>query len=107
MSLPILPLVRGWPTDHRELLRLLFDLNRAIVKSGARVHAADQRFTNQIATSNKQSTQSAQPLTSTDSGGGFAEVQIAAHNVRSSSETVAYGSGTISGLLNATLYYVY
>lgn len=107
MSLPVIDLVRGWPTDPRELARVLFDLNRAIIKSGSRVHARDQRFINQIGTANKQSTQSAQPLTSNDLGGGFADIQIASHSVQYSFGTVAYNSGSISGLLNSTLYYVY
>jgi hypothetical protein len=107
MSLPVISLVRGWPTDARELMRLLNDLNRAVVKSGTRVHASDQRFSNQIGTANKQSTQSTQPLTSTDLGGGFADIAIASHSVQYSFGTVSYSSGTILGLANSTLYYVF
>lgn len=69
--------------------------------------AISQRLLNQISASNKQSTQSAQPLTATDSGGGLAQIAIAAHNVQFGFGTVAYNAGTISGLANSTLYYVY
>lgn len=106
MTLPVIDLVRGWPTDLRELGRVLGALNRAIVTNGSRTYSADQRFSNQIAAANKQSTQSVNPLTATDEGGGLAEIQIAAHSVQYADRTVSYNAGSIAGLDNATLYYV-
>lgn len=107
MSLPILNLLRGLPTDMRELARVFSDLNLSIVKSRTRVHAANHRFLNQISRSNKQSTQNIQPLSSNDLGGGFAEVVIAAHSVTDGDGTVSYNAGSITGLPNSTLVYVF
>lgn len=106
MSLPVLSLIRGLPTDLRELSRVFSDLNQWVRKSRDRVHALDQRFSHQISAANKQSTQSVNPLTATDLGGGVAEVQIASHSVQYAHGTVSYNSGSISGLENATLYYI-
>jgi hypothetical protein len=51
------------------------------------------------------------PLTSVDDGGGFAEIDVAAFSLRVRSKTqttdVSYNSGTITGLSNSTLYFVY
>jgi hypothetical protein len=51
------------------------------------------------------------PLTSIDDGGGNAEIDVAAFTltVRSKQQTtnVSYNSGTIAGVANSTLYYVY
>src|SRR5688572_20196118 len=106
MSLPVLSL-RSIPSDLREWARALFDLNGAIRKGRDRVHAADQRFMNQINGAGKRSVQSVQPLSSVDSGGGFAEINVLAHSVQYGFGTVAYNAGSISGLANSTLYYVY
>ena len=106
MSIPAINL-RNLPTDIREWDREFADVNREIRKRGTRVFANDQRFLSQVSSANKQSTQSVQPLTSTDSGGGLAEIQVASHFVQYSFGQVAYSSGTISGLANNTLVYVY
>ena len=48
------------------------------------------------------------PLSSTDSGGGFAAVAIAAFNIQFSSKgLVSYSSGSITGLLNNTNYFIF
>lgn len=106
MSLPVLSF-RELPTDLRELSRVLSDLNQWVRKGRSRVFASDQRFMNQINGAGKRSTQSVQPLTSNDLGGGLADIQVAAHSVQLGFGTVAYNAGSISGLLNSTLYYVY
>ena len=106
MTLPVITF-RSLPQDEREWGRTLFDLNQSVRKTGERVFAQDQRFLNQVSAGNKQSTQSVQPLTASDSGGGFAEIAIASQSVQFGFGTVAYNSGTITGLLNSTEYFVY
>lgn len=106
MSLPVIGF-RSLPADLREWGRVLFDLNDGVRKGRNRIFAKDQKFINQIGAANKQSTQTVQPVTATDSGGGLAQIDIASHSVQFGFGTVAYGSGTISGLANDTLYYVY
>lgn len=69
--------------------------------------AVSQRLLNVVAAGNKNSTQSAQPLTGVDTGAGTARIDIASHNVQYGFGTVAYNSGSITGLANSTLYYVY
>ena len=134
MSRPLLEFPREVPNDLREWGRWLFDFNKwfktdgdkAIVDNTATLdtrtttdfgtvltyigdtgQAVSQRLLNQIAAGNKQSTQSAQPVTATDSGGGLAAIAIASHSVQFGFGAVAYNSGSINGLLNSTLYYVY
>jgi hypothetical protein len=68
--------------------------------------AASQRLLNQISVGGKNSTQSTQPLTATDAGAD-ASISIASHNVQFGFGTVAYNSGTITGLAFSTVYYVY
>ena len=83
MTLPVITF-RSLPQDEREWGRTLFDLNQSVRKTGERVFAQDQRFLNQVSAGNKQSTQSVQPLTASDSGGGLAEIAIASHSVTGS-----------------------
>lgn len=106
MSLPVISF-RSLPADIREWGKILFDINQTIRKNRTRIFADDQRFLSLISSANKQSTQSVQPLTSADSGGGLASVSIASHSVQYSFGTVAYNSGTITGLPNNTVVYVY
>lgn len=69
--------------------------------------ATSQRLLKQISAANKQSTQTAQPLTGADTGGGTASISIASHSVQYGFGQVAYNSGSITGLANSTKYYVY
>lgn len=69
--------------------------------------ATDQRFLPMVASANKSSLQSVNPLTASDSGGGEAEIQIAAHTVTFGDFVVSYSAGVIPMLLNSTLYHVY
>ena len=59
-----------------------------------------------VNTFNKGSVQSTATLTASD-GGGTATISIAAHNVVYDNGTVAYNSGSITGLAFSTKYYVY
>lgn len=106
MSLPVV-LPRYIPKDLREQDRMFQHLNQGVRRNNYRTHAMDQRFLNQINGGGKRSTQSVNPLTATDAGGGLAEIQVAAHNLVFGFKTIPFGSGTITGLLNSTLYYVY
>ena len=132
----MIPLIgfREVPQDIREWGRVLFDFqkwfttdgDKAVVDSTATLdtrtstdfgtvltyigdtgQAASQRLLNQVSSGSKSSTQSVSPLSSTDSGGGLAQIAVASHSVQYGFGTVAYNSGTITGLLNSTLYYVY
>ncbi len=107
MSLPVLNLIRGLPTDLRELGRVFGDLNFWIRRSTNRVFARDQRFLGQLSSGGKSSSQSVQPLTSTDSGGGFASISVASHTVQYKGFLVSFNSGTITGLPNNTRHFVY
>jgi len=55
---------------------------------------------------NNSSIQSAAPLTAADVGSD-ATVTVAAHNIVYDNGTVAYNSGTVTGLAFSTLYYIY
>ena len=55
---------------------------------------------------NKSSVQNVSTLTASDAGGS-ATIAIAAHNVVYDNGTVAYNSGSITGLAFSTQYYVY
>lgn len=68
--------------------------------------ASSQRLLPMVNSNNKLSTQSVQPLTATDAGAD-ASIAIASHSVQFGFGTVAYNSGTITGLAFSTLYYVY
>jgi hypothetical protein len=103
------------PRNVRELEQFHRQLNR-LIKQDKTEHyrilsmmarATDQRILPLVSASNKLSTQSVQPLTATDSGAGLAQVAIAAHSVQFGYGPVGYNSGTITGLLNSTKYFVY
>lgn len=103
------------PRNLRELENFHRDLNLLISQDAprhyridaTRARASDQRLLPLVNASNKLSVQSVQPLTASDSGGGLAEIEVAAHTVQFGFGTVGYNAGTITGLLNSTLYYVY
>ena len=68
--------------------------------------ATDQRFLPMVSAGNRLSVQDAPPLTSA----GFettATIDIAAHEVQYGFGTVAYDGGTIAGLDNNEVYYLY
>lgn len=66
----------------------------------------NQDILNPITILNKGSAQSAAPLTAADVGSD-ATITIASHNVHFDGNTLAYNSGSITGLSFATTYYVY
>ena len=66
----------------------------------------DSDSLNTVTAFNKGSAQSALPLTAADVGSD-ATITIASHNVLYDGNTVAYNSGSITGLSFATVYYVY
>ena len=66
----------------------------------------DSDSLNTITAFNRGSTQSTSPLTAADVGSDTT-VTIAAHNLIYDSTTLAYNSGTITGLGFATLYFIY
>lgn len=84
-----------------------WDGERLLIGSSPNLaRAVDQRVLPLVNASNKLSTQSAQPLTASESG-GIATINIAAHTVQFGFGPVAYNAGSISGLALNTLYYVY
>lgn len=87
-------------TFRKDILRHLFTY---IGDSG---RARSQKLLPMVSASNKLSTQSAQPLTATDAGSD-ATINIASHSVQFGFGTVAYNSGSITGLSFSTVYYVY
>lgn len=68
--------------------------------------ASSQRLLPMVNSNNKLSTQSAQPLTATDAG-ATASINVASHNVQFGFGSVAYNSGSVTGLAFSTVYYVY
>lgn len=101
--------VTGWARLFRSLNRLI-ELDNPSTDhysiDGTKARASDQRILPLISVGNKLSTQSAQPLTATESG-GVATISVAAHSVQFGFGTVAYNSGSITGLSTSTTYYVY
>lgn len=74
--------------------------------AGSNVRTADARNVNQIFASNSGATLSAQPLTAADVG-ATATITVAAFTLYIGSLSVAYNSGSITGLSFSTVYYVY
>lgn len=103
--------LRDIPTDLREWGRVLFDMNRTIRKGGIqdapRVFASDQTFLNQISSANRSSVQSTNTVITGTSGASTSTISIASHSVKFDFGSVAYNSGSITGLTPETLYYVY
>lgn len=71
-----------------------------------RVGGAKQPKFSMATVGNRQSVQSAVPLSGTDAGSD-ATINIASHSVNFGTSTVAYNSGAITGLSYTTTYYVY
>lgn len=101
--------VTGWDRLFRSLNRLI-ELDNSSTDhysiDGTKARASDQRILPLVSSGNKLSTQSAQPLTATESA-GVATISVAAHSVQFGFGTVAYNSGSITGLSTSTIYYVY
>lgn len=103
------------PRNTRELEQSHRQLNQLIKQDrpehyrilSIMARATDQRILPLVNASNKLSTQSVQPVTADDAGGGLATISIAAHSVQFGFGPVGYSAGTITGLANSTLYYVY
>ena len=68
--------------------------------------ATDQRFLPQVSAGNRLSAQSVNALSAT-SGASTSTINIAAHSVQYGFGTVAFNSGSITGLTPSTTYYVY
>lgn len=99
--------VTGWFRMFRQLNRLLpkdgedhYEIDATLAR------ASDQRLLPLVSASNKLSTQSAQPLTASDAGGSTT-ISVASHSVQFGFGVVTYNSGSITGLLHATAYFVY
>lgn len=82
------------------------DLPVLLTHMGDTGRASSQRMLPLLNAGGKLSTQSAQPLTATDAGAD-ASIAIASHNVQFGFGSVAYNSGSITGLSFSTKYYVY
>ena len=67
---------------------------------------ADSDSVNTITAFNRGSSQSAAPITAADVGSD-ATATIAAHNIIYDVGTIAYNSGTVTGLSFSTTYYIY
>lgn len=98
--------VDGEGLDHalnlfrKDILRHLFTY------IGDEGRARSQKLLPLLNAGGKLSTQSVQPLTATDAGAD-ASIAIASHNVQFGFGTVAYNSGSITGLAFSTKYYIY
>lgn len=129
----ILRLPDELPNDRRSAERFLRRINRVLRYDGSRAliqetatlvsrettdldtmtglisdagRASNQRFLNMITFGNAPSVQSAIPLTAS-SDAVTAEIQVGSHSLHYGGLTLAYNSGTITGLLPSTDYYVY
>lgn len=69
--------------------------------------ALSQRFLWPINASNRNSVQNTDTVLTASSGASTSTISIASHSVKFDFGTVAYNSGSISGLTPETLYYVY
>jgi hypothetical protein len=120
------PALQRWPQSEREWVHYQNELAKWVLKvaklgDGSLVTSADATISgldempgtlpdsdslNTITAFNKGSAQSAAPITAADVGSDTT-VTIAAHNILYDGNTVAYNSGTITGLAFATTYYIY
>lgn len=125
---------RAVPQDIREWGRVLFDFQRwfttdgdkAVVDNTATLdtrtstnlgtlvtyvsdvgRAASQRFMHPLYAANRNSVQSADSVITATSGVSTSTIDVAAHSVKFDFGSVAYGSGSISGLPTETLHYIY
>lgn len=80
----------------------LFDGETLRLRDAAKIET--QRVLPTVATGSRISVQSAQPLSALS---GSTQIDVAAHTVTYGFGTVAYNSGSITGLTADTLYYVY
>jgi len=97
----------GWGQLFRQLNRLVaLDGDDHYEIDATMARASDQRLLPLVNASNKLSVQSAQPLSATENA-GVATISVAAHSVQFGFGTVAYNSGSITGLSTNTVYYVY
>lgn len=99
------------PVDSEGLDHALNLLRKDILRHlftyiGDEGRARSQKLLPLLNSGGKLSTQSVQPLTATDAGAD-ASIAIASHNVQFGFGTVAYNSGSITGLSFSTLYYIY
>lgn len=69
--------------------------------------AASQRFLWPITAANRNSVQSADTILTASSGATTSTVAIASHSVKFDFDTIPYSSGSITGLVPETLYYIY
>lgn len=103
-------IARG-PVDGESLELAINTLRKDVLRHlftyiGDAGRARSQKLLPLLNAGGKLSTQSAQPLTATDAGSD-ATISIASHSVQFGFGTVAYSSGSITGLSFSTLYYVY
>ena len=114
MSIIRFPRVVPAIADPLAWARVFKQLNRFISQDGddhyeldaTLARASDQRLLPLVNSSNKLSTQSAQPLLAFDNGTNIT-ISISAHSVQFGFGTVDYNSGSITGLSYSTTYYVY
>lgn len=90
---------RGWNQFINELAKWIID----ITQDG---RLPNQDVLNPITMLNKGSAQNVAPLTAADVGSD-ATISIASHDVHFDGNTLAYNSGSITGLSFSTTYYVY
>lgn len=97
----------GWANLFRQMnLLVALDAPEHYRIDAERARASDQRLLPLVNSSNKLSTQSAQPVTAVDAGSN-ASINVASHSVQFGFGTVSYNSGSVTGLNYSTLYYVY
>lgn len=102
------------PANPVQLAKLFSQVNRFIALDGddhyqldaTLARATDQRILPLVSSSNKLSTQSAQPITASDAGAD-ATIAVASHSVQFGFGAVNYASGSITGLAYSTKYFVY
>lgn len=120
------PALQRWPKSEREWTHYQNELAKWVLKvaklgDGSLVTSTDttisgltqmpgtvvgQSALNTVSVFNRSSTQSASPLTAADVGSDTT-ITIASHNVIFDATTLAYNSGSITGLGFSTKYYVY
>ncbi len=100
------PIIQKKPKSDREWNQFINEMAKWVIDVTKAGQLPNQDVLNTITIFNKGSSQSALPLTAADVGSDTT-ITIASHNVHFDGNTLAYNSGTITGLGFSTKYYIY
>jgi hypothetical protein len=100
------PALQRMPQDSSQWRYFMNELSNWVLKITPTGTITGQDQLNTITAFNRGSSQSAAPITAADVGSDVTAT-IAAHNLIYDSTTLAYNSGTITGLSFSTTYYIY